>query len=47
VRFANPVFPGETLQTRMWKEPGKVVFEVRVKERDVVVITSAAVEIVE
>lgn len=45
VRFAAPVLPGETLQTRMWKEPGKVVFDVKVKERDIVVITAAAVEL--
>ncbi|KAI9025535.1 HotDog domain-containing protein [Hyaloraphidium curvatum] len=47
VRFAAPVFPGETLETRMWKEPGKVVFTVRVVERDTIVIASAAVEVAE
>ncbi|KAJ4369561.1 hypothetical protein N0V83_005323 [Neocucurbitaria cava] len=36
-RFANVVYPGETLETRMWKTPGKegnidVVFETRVQE---------------
>lgn len=47
VRFAAPVFPGETLETRMWKEAGKVVFVVRVVERDSIVVSGAAVEIEE
>jgi NAD(P)-dependent dehydrogenase (short-subunit alcohol dehydrogenase family)/acyl dehydratase/predicted lipid carrier protein YhbT len=45
VRFADSVFPGETLVTRMWKgADGRVVFETRAKERDVVVIRNAAIE---
>ena len=46
VRFAGTVFPGETLVTKMWKESDtRVIVETRVKERDVVVIKNAAVEL--
>ncbi|KAJ3276856.1 hypothetical protein HDV01_002911 [Terramyces sp. JEL0728] len=44
-RFASPVYPGETLETSMWKEGDKVIFVVKVVERDVVAISSAAVEL--
>ncbi len=44
VRFADPVFPGETLVTKMWKEDGKVIFECDVKEREKTVISRAAIE---
>ncbi len=45
VRFADSVVPGETLVTEMWKEDGKIVFRVKVKERDSEVVTRAAVEL--
>ncbi|CAI5747014.1 unnamed protein product [Peronospora destructor] len=39
VRFSSPCYPGETIQTRMWQEgSGKVLFQVVVKERGVVII---------
>jgi len=47
VRFAGVVYPGETLITEMWKEGGKVIFIVKVKERNTVVLASAAVSLKE
>eukprot|EP00884_Botryococcus_braunii_P015108 jgi/Botrbrau1/23599/Bobra.0141s0062.1 len=45
-RMAKHVFPGETLQTEMWKvSPSVVIFRVRVLERDVLALTNAAVEL--
>ena len=45
-RFADSVFPGETLITEMWKESDqKIVFRCKVKERDSVVISNAAIEL--
>ena len=46
VRFAQTVFPGETLVTEMWKESAtKIVLRCSVKERGEPVITNAAVEL--
>jgi 3-hydroxyacyl-CoA dehydrogenase/3a,7a,12a-trihydroxy-5b-cholest-24-enoyl-CoA hydratase len=48
VRFADNVYPGDTLITEMWKESDqRIVFRCTVKERDSVVISNAAIELFE
>jgi 3-hydroxyacyl-CoA dehydrogenase/3a,7a,12a-trihydroxy-5b-cholest-24-enoyl-CoA hydratase len=48
VRFADPVLPGETVITEMWKESDtKILFRVKSKDRDKVVISNAAIELYE
>lgn len=47
VRFASPVYPGETLRTEIWHEAaGKVAFRVKVVERDLVVLNNGYAEFV-
>ena len=48
LRFATPVFPGETLRTEVWREgPGRAGFRVKVVERDVIALNNGLVEYVE
>lgn len=50
-RFAQPVFPGETIEVLMWKVPTNdpkldgVIFQARVKERNVLVLTNGFAEL--
>nr|WP_245405665.1 MaoC family dehydratase [Sphingobium sp. Sx8-8] len=44
-RFSAPVYPGETIETALWREgPGKAAFRCRVVERDKVVLNNGYVE---
>lgn len=42
-RFSGPVFPGETVETAMWEEDGRILLEARVKERGTPAISNAAI----
>ena len=45
VRFADSVYPGETLVTEIWREsPTRAIIRARVQERDKVVLSNAAIE---
>ncbi len=46
VRFSSPVYPGETIVTRMWKDGETISFEASVKERDVTVIKNGRAVVV-
>lgn len=46
VRFADSVYPGETLETRMWKESDtRILFETYATDRNACVIKNAAIEL--
>lgn len=45
VRFASPVYPGETLRTEVWREgDGRAAFRVSVVERGIVVLNNGYAE---
>lgn len=47
VRFASPVYPGETLRTEIWNEStGRAAFRVKVVERDLVVLNNGLAEFI-
>ena len=40
VRFSAPAFPGDTIETEIWKDGDVVSFRCRAKERDVIIINN-------
>lgn len=45
VRFSGVVYPGETIETSMWKEDDKIIVRATAKERGAPALTNAAVTI--
>lgn len=47
LRFSNPVYPGETIRTEMWKDGSDIAFRAIVVERDVVALNNGHAELAE
>jgi acyl dehydratase len=45
VRFADVVFPGETVVTSVWREGNQLLIAAKTKERDTNVVTNAVIEL--
>jgi acyl dehydratase len=45
VRFSGVVFPGETIETSMWKENGSIIVRATSKDRGTPALTNAAITI--
>ena len=43
-RFSQPVFPGDTIRTEIWRDGAAISFRVRALERDVIVLTNGRAE---
>ncbi len=45
LRFASPMYPGETVRTEIWRDGARVQFRARSLERDVVVLSHGTADI--
>ena len=45
-RFTRPIFPGETVQVKLWLDGNYIVFEAYVPEREIKVFTAGRAKII-